>query len=197
MVFLPFLVTTLRIGPRHCSRAAARLQSSSQGASSTADAAPGAAVSAASCSSHAVAAVTNGLRGKATATPVNNFRPGAACDATAASKYAVRPVSVNSTPENPRPAHAGPDPRSCPTAAESSPRPRCTVEQHVGINPRTVSFDGKTAQARPGRVACLRLKKRKLPCVLVAELLGQRPLAHQHRPPEPAPEQRGDGRCHE
>lgn len=33
--------------------------------------------------SHAVAAVTKGLRGKATATPVDNSRPGAACDATA------------------------------------------------------------------------------------------------------------------
>jgi S-(hydroxymethyl)glutathione dehydrogenase/alcohol dehydrogenase len=30
-----------------------------------------------------VAAVTKGLRGKATATPVDNSRPGAACDATA------------------------------------------------------------------------------------------------------------------
>src|SRR6185312_4887470 len=57
--------------------------------------------SVASCSSHAVAAVTNGLRGNATATPVDSFRPGAACDATAAFRYAVRPVSVNNRPENP------------------------------------------------------------------------------------------------
>ena len=49
----------------------------------------------------------------------------------------------------------------------------------------------------PGRVACLRLEKRQLSCVLVAELLGNRPLAHQHGPPEPAPEQSGDGRRHE
>ena len=38
----------------------------------------------ASCSSHAVAAVTNGLRGNATATPVESSRSGAACDAKAA-----------------------------------------------------------------------------------------------------------------
>jgi hypothetical protein len=50
---------------------------------------------------HAVAEVTNGLRGNATATPVDSSRPGAACDATAALRYAVRPVSVNSRPENP------------------------------------------------------------------------------------------------
>ncbi len=55
----------------------------------------------ASCNSQAVAAVTKGLRGNATATPVDNSRPGAACEATAALRKAVRPVSVNSRPENP------------------------------------------------------------------------------------------------
>ena len=55
----------------------------------------------ASWSSHAVAALTNGLRGKATATPVDNSSPGAAWDATAALRYAVRPVSVNNRPEKP------------------------------------------------------------------------------------------------
>jgi hypothetical protein len=45
--------------------------------------------------------VTNGLRGNATATPVDNSRPVAAWDATAAFRYAVRPVSVNSNPEKP------------------------------------------------------------------------------------------------
>ena len=55
----------------------------------------------ASCNSQADAAVTNGLLGNATATPVDSSRPGAACEATAALRYAVRPVSVNSSPENP------------------------------------------------------------------------------------------------
>src|SRR3546814_18930332 len=50
----------------------------------------------ASCNSHAVAAVTNGLRGNATATPVDNSRPGAASAAAATLRYAVRPVSVRS-----------------------------------------------------------------------------------------------------
>ena len=56
----------------------------------------------ASCNSHAAAAaVTNGLHGNATATPVDNSNPGAGCDATAVLRYAVRPVSVNSSPGNP------------------------------------------------------------------------------------------------
>ena len=38
----------------------------------------------AAVASQAAAAVTNGLRGKATATPVDSSSPGAACEATAA-----------------------------------------------------------------------------------------------------------------
>ena len=45
---------------------------------------------------------TNGLRRKATATPVDCSRPGAAYDVTAAFRYAVRLVSVDSSPENRR-----------------------------------------------------------------------------------------------
>src|SRR6185369_615208 len=86
--------------------------------------------SVASCSSHAVAAVTNGLRGNATATPVDNSRPGAACDATAAFRYAVRPVSVNNRPENPaacvRRARSPIVSSGCGVVITST----CTVEQY-------------------------------------------------------------------
>ena len=86
----------------------------------------------ASCSSHAVAAVTNGLRGNATATPVDSSRPGAACDATAALRYAVRPVSVNSSPENPaacvRRARSPILSNGCGIVITST----CTVEQYAG-----------------------------------------------------------------
>ena len=76
----------------------------------------------ASCNSHAAAAVTNGLRRNATATPVNNSNPGAACDATAALRYAVRPVSANSQPRKRRNSTRGPGRRSCLRTAESSSR---------------------------------------------------------------------------
>ena len=85
----------------------------------------------ASCSSHAVAAVTNGLRGNATATPVDSSSSGAACDATAALRYAVRPVSVNSNPENPaactRPAKSPILFNGCGVVIAST----CTVEQYA------------------------------------------------------------------